>query len=373
MNITMVGTFPPFRGGIADLNAALAGHLANRHHVNALNFTTQYPSLLFPGKTQVKERAGALQVSSDRILSSINPFSWRRTAVRIVRQKPDLVIFRNWMPFFAPAFGQVVRMVRIQMHPIILAICDNILPHEQRPLDLRLTRYFLDKVDRFVVMSKSVENDLVSLYPNAKYRFSPHPIYDFFGEEIPKQEARKILGLDEENIVLFFGVIRKYKGLSLLIRAAQQLKKHLKDFRVIAVGECYEGQGTYEKLITDLGVDDVFDLRAFFIPDREVGRYFSAADLVVLPYRSATQSGIVTIAYHFNRPVLVTNVGGLPEMVPHNKLGWVVEPNSDSLARGILDFFQSGSDDSFTRNFAAYKQKFSWDRLIGEIEDLASL
>lgn len=372
MNVAVVGTFPPFRGGISQFNYALVRTLSAGHSVEAFNFTTQYPRLFFPGKTQMETSSSAQSFDSERVLSTVNPFTWVQTANRILLQGPDLVVFKYWMPFFAPSFGQVVRRVKRKMDTKVLVICDNIVPHEQRPLDLKLTRYFFDKVDRFVVMSKVVEHDLLALYPHAVYRYSPHPVYDIFGAPLSKERARKSLGLEKEKIILYFGLIRQYKGLDILIRAARILKKSLHDFRILAVGECYDNLADYERLIVNLDVADVVDLRPRFIPDDEVRLYFSAADVIALPYRAATQSGIVPIAYHFNRPVVVSNVGGLPEIVSDNEVGFVVPPNPESIAAAIERFYSEGREGAFSKNIETFKEKFSWSRFVQTVEDLAT-
>ncbi|MFQ6606604.1 MAG: glycosyltransferase [Fidelibacterota bacterium] len=368
MKYTLVGTFPPFRGGIAHFNVALAKALSEEHDVSAINFTTQYPQWLFPGKTQYEEDSGTLPFPNKTLLSSINPWSWVKTGRAIVESNPDVVIFKYWLPFFAPAFGRVVRYIKKRITPQILVICDNVIPHEKRPFDLQLTRYFFNVVDHFIVMSRTVEKDLLTLYPQASYRYTPHPLYNLFGAPLKKEIARERLGIKKEKMILFFGLIRAYKGLDTLLKAAAELKDRLKDFTVVVAGECYEDPSVYTSLVSALNIADVCDLRMRFIPDEEVKVYFSAADVVVLPYKSATQSGIVPIAYHFNCPVIVSNVGGLPEIVPHGKVGYVVRPTVEDFREAILKFYSEGRGALFREAIKGYKKRFSWAAMVSTIE-----
>ncbi len=371
MKIVIVGTLPPFRGGIAHFNYTLAKYLAKRHEVTGINFTTQYPNFLFPGKTQFEKSADGSEMRQRRLLSSVNPLSWFRTANAIASLNPDLIIFKYWMPFFAPAFGTVVKWVKRKMDVKILVICDNVIPHENRPFDDKLTRYFFDHVDHFIVMSEVVKEDLLSLYPRAHYTYSPHPVYNIFGDSIDMNKARKILGIESERVILYFGLIRKYKGLDLLIRAASVLKNKLENFTILIAGECYEDAGKYQALVKENKLETIVNLKLQFIPDKDVAVYFSAADIVVLPYRSATQSGIVQIAYHFNRPVVVTNVGGLPEIVPYGDVGYVVEvDNPKAIAAALLDFYQNNRYNRMVEKVREYKKYFSWEEFVKKIETL---
>ncbi len=371
MKIAIVGTFPPFRGGIAHFNSILARNLSLSHEVRAYNFTTQYPAILFPGKTQFESGPAALDFPSRRILSTISPLSWKRTAQAIIEFGPDLILYKYWMPFFAPAFGAVTRYIKKTMECKVTVICDNVIPHERRIIDIPFTRYFFKYVDRFVVMSKSVEEDLLSLFPNAEYVNSPHPLYNIFGDSIDRVTARNKLGLDKKKVILFFGFVRKYKGLDLLLEAAAILKENLDDFVVLAAGESYEDSNIYSKIVDELDIRDVVDLRIEFIPDSAVHLYFSAADVVVLPYRTATQSGIVPIAYSFDRPVIVTKAGGLPEIVEEGKTGFLCEGNPDSIAATVKKFYDMRDKHNFQDSIKVYKQNFSWQefssRVISEL------
>ncbi len=372
MRIAIVGPFPPFRGGIADLNSALAYHLSKKHDVQAFNFTTQYPKALFPGKTQYKYGNAAQEFESNRCLSSINPLTWKKTADIIVDSDPDLVLFRYWMPFFAPAFTSVAKRIRKVSNIKIIAICDNIIPHEKRVLDFRLTKRFINQMDAFIVLSKKVEEELLSIIPDAQYKYSPHPIYSIFGQVPTQEQARKKLDISTDKVILFFGLIREYKGLDILIDAMGMLKKDLNDYTLMIVGECYENEQKYSDIIEKCGLTENVRTHFSFIPDEDVGTYFSAADVVVLPYRSASQSGIVQIAYHYDTPVIVSNVGGLPEIVEEGKTGFCVDPNPESFASAIRTFFNNENKESFKSNIADYKKRFSWKGMVTAIEELAN-
>ena len=373
MKIVLVGPFPPFRGGISDLNAALADHLSKRHEIHAINFTTQYPKVLFPGKTQFKKGDSAQEVDSIRCLSSINPFSWRKTAYKIIDIEPDLVLFRFWLPFFAPAFSGVAKKIRKYSDATIMAICDNIIPHEKRLLDTRLTKRFFGFIDSFIVLSKKVENELLSFIPEAKYKYSPHPIYSIFNNTLSKEQAKAELKLATKKVLLFFGLIREYKGLDILINAMEKIKTELEDYTLLIVGECYENENKYTDLIKKAGITDNVKCNYSFIPDNEVGKYFSAADVVVLPYKTASQSGIVQIAYHFDTPVIVSNVGGLPEIVDEGKTGYCVEPNSNAFAKAIKAFYENDNISEMNSNISEYKSQFSWDAMVKAIEKLVNV
>ena len=373
MKIVLVGPFPPFRGGISDLNAALADHLSKRHEIHAINFTTQYPKVLFPGKTQFKKGDSAQEVDSIRCLSSINPFSWRKTAYKIIDIEPDLVLFRFWLPFFAPAFSGVAKKIRKYSDATIMAICDNIIPHEKRLLDTRLTKRFFGFIDSFIVLSKKVENELLSFVPEAKYKYSPHPIYSIFNNTLSKEQAKAELKLATKKVLLFFGLIREYKGLDILINAMEKIKTELEDYTLLIVGECYENENKYTDLIKKAGITDNVKCHYSFIPDNEVGKYFSAADVVVLPYKTASQSGIVQIAYHFDTPVIVSNVGGLPEIVDEGKTGYCVEPNSNAFAKAIKAFYENDNISEMNSNISEYKSQFSWDAMVKAIEKLVNV
>ena len=373
MKIVLVGPFPPFRGGISDLNVALAHHLSKRHEIHAINFTTQYPKVLFPGKTQFKKGDHALEVDSIRCLSSINPFSWRKAANKIIDLEPDLVLFSFWLAFFAPAFSGVAKKIKKYLDANIMAICHNIIPHEEHLLDTRLTKRFFCFIDSFIVLSKKVENELLNIVPGAKYKYSPHPVYNIFKNTLSKEQAKAELNIATKKVLLFFGLIRKYKGLDILINAMEKINTELDDYTLLIVGECYENKAKYTDLIKNAGITDNVQCHYSFVPDNEVGKYFSASDVVVLPYKTASQSGIVQIAYHFDTPVIVSNVGGLPEIVDEGKTGYCVEPSSNAFAKAIKAFYEKDNISELNSNISDYKSQFSWNAMVNAIEELVNV
>ncbi len=364
MKIILVGPAYPLRGGIANFNEALCRALTKAGHTAKIySFSLQYPSFLFPGKTQYETGAGPADLDIVTCLNSINPISWYSTARKIKDEKPDLVILRYWLPFMAPCLGTLARLLR--KHTQVIAITDNIIPHEKRPGDTALSRYFVKGCDGFVAMSRSVLDELSHFTDNTNKIFLPHPIYDQFGEAIGKAEARRHLNLKEEgNYILFFGFIRRYKGLDLLLEAMgdEQLKKS--SVQLIVAGEYYEDDAYYEDIIRKHGLQDRVILRTAYIPSDEVRYYFCASDLVVQPYRSATQSGVTQIAYHFDKPMLVTNVGGLAEIVPDKKAGYVVEPNAPFIASAIEDFFEQHRAETFIARVKEEKKRFLWSAFV---------
>ena len=367
MRIVLVGPFPPLRGGISMFNHSLAETLSRDHKVHRISFSLQYPKLLFPGKTQFFDFEGKI---AKAMINSVNPFSWKKTASFINSINPDLVIFQYWMPFFAPVFSSIAKGVKKGCGAQIIVNCNNISPHEPRSMDSLMTAKFFSYSDGFIVMSGTVENDLLKIEPKPKYRKTPHPIYDIFGESIEKQKAKEMIGVLEEKIILNFGLIRDYKGLDILIESAKHLRGKGNNFKILVVGECYGDENEYIRLAKENGISDVIDFRFEFVPNEKVNQYFSAADLVVLPYKSATQSGVVPIAYHFNTPVVVSNVGGLPEIVEEGKTGFVCEPSPDSIAEGVLKYFESDMD-LYPPFIGEYKKQFSWENFAKVLLELA--
>ncbi|MBC8346017.1 MAG: glycosyltransferase [Candidatus Marinimicrobia bacterium] len=348
-------------------NHSLAETLSKNHEVHRVSFSLQYPKGLFPGKTQFFEFQGE---QAKTIINSINPFSWKKSVKYINRLKPETVIFQYWMPFFAPAFASIAKGVKKGCGAKLIVNCNNITPHESRPLDSAMTARFFSLCDGFIVMSNTVEEDLLKIEPNTKYRKTPHPIYDIFGEPIEKQKAKELIGVSEEKIILNFGLIRDYKGLDILITSAKSFKEKIDNFKILVVGECYGDENKYIQLAEENDVFDVIDFRFNFVQNEKVNQYFCASDLVVLPYKSATQSGVVPIAYHFNKPVVVSNVGGLPEIVEDGKSGFICEPNSDSISKGVLKYFESDREE-FPPFIEEYKKQFSWDNFAEVVLELA--
>ncbi len=371
MRIVIVSTAYPLRGGITHYVSLLYDHLSKNHDVSVITFKRQYPKLLFPGKSQEEKGVQSANYIAPQIVDSINPLTWFKTGRIAAEKSPDLLIFKYWMPFFAPAFGTIARVAKKKSECKVLLICDNVLPHERTPLDRSLTSWLFKAADFFIVQSKSVEKDLLSVVGNPRYRFVPHPVYEIFGNKVDKQEARDRLGIGrDEKVVLFFGYIRKYKGLHVLLDAMKEVLKSVA-VRLLVVGEFYDDERSYRDQIAELGLSDKLKLVSDYVPNEEVATYFSAADVVVLPYTDATQSGIAQIAYNFDRPIIATDVGGLAEVVIDGRTGLVVPPNSPAeLARAIARFFAEGLSSQLSAGVAEQKKLYSWDNLVQSIEEL---
>lgn len=372
MKVIILGPAYPFRGGLAAFNERLAREYQKAgHEVKLYTFTMQYPSLLFPGKTQFSQSPPPGDLKIIRALNTINPLSWAKTGRQIREEKPDLLIVRYWLPLLAPALGTICRMVRKNSHTQIVSIVDNIVPHERRAGDRLLTSYFVKQVDGFLVMSRSVLKELDHFDRNKPRVYTPHPIYDIYGPAVDREAARKALNMDPDvPYILFFGFIREYKGLDWLLEAFSEKRFRELNVRLMVAGEYYVDEEPYQHLIDVLEIRPYLDLHTHFIPDSDVNKYFCAADVVVQPYKNATQSGITQIAYHYNKPMIVTNVGGLAEMVPHEKVGYVTRPHIGAIADAMHDFFTTGSENDFVRNIQEEKEKFSWDYFLSRIETL---
>jgi D-inositol-3-phosphate glycosyltransferase len=364
MKIIIVGPAYPLRGGIANFNEALCRALNKAgHEASIYSFSLQYPSFLFPGKTQFETGKGPDDLKIHTCLNSINPFNWFATARKIRKEKPDLVILRFWLPFMGPCLGTVARL--LGKHTRVIAITDNVIPHEKRAGDALFTRYFVKSCAGFIAMSHSVLDDLSKFTSNPHKIFLPHPVYDQFGEPVERDAALQMLGLPtEDHYILFFGFIRKYKGLDLLLEAMGYERIRKAGVRLIVAGEYYEDAAPYEAIISRLGLQDRVILHTHYIPSEKVRCYFSAADLVVQPYRSATQSGVTQIAYHFEKPMLVTNVGGLAEIVPHQCVGYVTSQDPRDIAASIADFYENKRAEAFTANVRIEKKRFYWSAFV---------
>jgi glycosyltransferase involved in cell wall biosynthesis len=370
MKIIIVGPAYPLRGAMAQLNIILGWYLSKNHDVQIVSFTRQYPSLLFPGKSQIDPGKPLFNVPTVSLIDSINPISWFRAARYITNQKPDVIIFRYWMPFFAPCFGSIARLVKRKTNAHVIFICDNIIPHEKRFGDVALTKYAFHSVDAFIVLSKTVEEDLRRFLPKARYVLSPLPLFNVFGELQPKREARMKLGISDDRVMLFFGYVRAYKGLGVLLDAMPLILKKMSGMLLIA-GEFYEDEEKYRKKIRQLGLEKHIQLYSNYIPNEEISTYFSAADVVVLPYVSATQSAIVPVAYHFNKPVIVTNVGGLAEVVTNGRTGFIVPPqNPKAFADAVVKFYQEKCESGFALNIQKEKKQYGWDTFVERLESL---
>jgi glycosyltransferase involved in cell wall biosynthesis len=370
MDIVLIGPAYPYRGGLASYNERLARALLEAgHRVSLYTFTVQYPRLLFPGKTQYSSSPAPEGLQIKRKINATMPLSWFRVGAELRRAKPDLLVFHYWLPFLGPAFAKVAAVAKRNKHTKSISILHNIVPHEKRIGDRMFTKWFVKRMDGFVAQSQTVLEDLNRFDSDKPRLLSPHPLFDNFGEPIPKSEAKHLLGLDPAfSYVLFFGFIRAYKGLDLLLHAWADQRIAGMPLRLIIAGEYYENADRYKALIAKLGLEDRIVQRNEFIPNEQVNRYFCASDLLVQPYRQATQSGVAQIAYHFNRPMIVTNVGGLPEIVPHNRVGYVVKPDALDIANHIVRFFAEGKEAEFSANAAQEKNRFSWQALVQAIE-----
>ncbi len=372
--IVIVGPAHPLRGGgMSTFNERLAKAYADRgDDVEVFSFSLQYPSILFPGKSQFTDEPAPEGIRIRSTINSVNPLSWIKTGKRIRKLKPDIVIIRYWIPFMGPALGCIARKIRKNNYTKIIAITDNVIPHESRPGDKAFTRYFLKPVQGFITMSKSVMDDLNLFNKNKPRTICLHPLYDNYGAAISQTDALDALKLSPDyKYLLSFGLVRKYKGLDLLIQALASEKLSHLPLKLIVAGEFYDDFDTYRKLVDDLGVYDKVIMNNEFIPNAEVVRYFCAADLVVQPYRDATQSGVTQVAYHFDKPMVVSNVGALPEMVPDGKAGYVVDPEPEAIAEAIGKYFDENKEQVFTENVRIEKKKYSWDIFINAIDKLA--
>ena len=364
--LLLLGPAHPYRGGIAASTEQLARTLQQQgHEVDIRTFTLQYPALLFPGKSQFSESSAPKDLTIYRSLNSINPFNWMIQGRRIREKKYDRMIVRYWTPFLAPALGSVCRCAK-GSGMAVTALVDNLIPHERHFWDRPLSRYFTGSVDAFVAMSRQVQEEIIAFCPSKPVTYSPHPVYDIYGPPIERIEAAKQLGLDATSSwALFFGLVRPYKGLDWLLEAWAMAKKQgaTAGKKLLVAGEFYENEEKYRNQVAQLGLREEVVFRNRFIPDHEVAACFSLSDLVVQPYKTATQSGITQIAYHFLKPMIVTNVGGLAEMVPDGVAGLVAAPNPQAVAEAIARFYTEGPIDRFTAGIRSEKERFSWEAL----------
>ena len=371
--IVLIGPMYPYRGGIAHFFETMYWGLRERgHHVDAVTFTRQYPRLLFPGQSQFEVGPEPeCVVPAERWLDSVNPLSWQRAAANIAQLQPDVAVFKYWIPFLAPVFGRLARLLArrgIQQ----LVVVDNALPHERRWGDHGLGRYFFRAMDGCVVMSSAVERDLDRLKVNLPRVVAPHPVYDVFGNAADRRSAREELGLGATApVLLFFGFVRRYKGLHVLLKSMPRILEELPDARLLVAGEFYEDEGEYRDLIASLNLAPSVIVHARYIPKDQVAKYFAAANVVVQPYLSATQSGVAQIAYQFDRPLVVTDVGGLGELIPHEVAGLVVRPNDPAaLAAAVTRFFAENLESQLSAGVRAQKHNYSWSRLLDALESL---
>ncbi|GAB3637249.1 glycosyltransferase family 4 protein [Hymenobacter arcticus] len=376
MKIVIIGPAYPLRGGLATYNERLArAFRATGDEVRLVTFSLQYPGFLFPGQTQFSTEEAPADLDIEVSLNSVNPLSWLAVGRRMRREQPDLVVFRFWLPFMGPALGTVARLVRGNGHTRIVAITDNVIPHERRPGDGPLTRYFLSACDGFVTMSRSVLADLQLLgFSKKPALYRPHPLYDSFGPAKPKAEALAALGLSPTfRYVLFFGFIRAYKGLDILLEALADARVAALPVKLIVAGEFYEDAAPYEAIIQRLGLESRLVRATDFIPNEQVANYFCAADMIMQPYKNATQSGVSQVAYHFGRPMLVTDVGGLAELIPAGVVGYVVPPTAPAIAEALVDFYANDREEAFATGVRREAKKFSWEVMVAALKEVAGI
>jgi glycosyltransferase involved in cell wall biosynthesis len=378
MTIVLVGTAYPLRGGIAHYVGLLWKYLSRRHDVRIVTFSRQYPTLLFPGKSQEESGDAGIPVDSVQWIDSINPLNWIRTGWRIRAMHADLIVFKFWMPFFAPSYGTIAAIARWRRPTRTMFICDNVIPHERRPGDKLLTRFAFRFIDSYVVQSRAVERDLRQWKTDPLLSYLPHPVYEIFGAETTRAAARARLRAidpamdlaDDERVLLFFGYVRDYKGLDVILDAMPAILASM-PVRLLVVGEFYNNEQRYRDQVARLGIGDAVVFHSDYVPNEEVGVYFSAADVLTLPYKSATQSGIIQIAYNFHRPVIATDVGGLGEVIVHGRTGAIVPPGRpDAIAAAVIDFFTHARFDDYRAAVIEEKKKYSWDAMAAGIEAL---
>lgn len=376
MKIVILGTAYPYRGGLATFNERLARQFqAEGHDVEVVTFTLQYPSFLFPGKTQYSNEVAPTDLRIKRWVNSCNPFNWVSVGRKIRKMQPDMLITCYWMAFFAPCYGIIERIVKGNGKTRCLALVHNMIPHEPSLLDKLFAPFYVKSTDGFVALSDSVVKDIDKLDKCRKPKtFSPHPIYDHYGERMSKAEACELLKLDaDKDYMLFFGLVRAYKGLDLLLDAMGKMHDKLPNLRLLIAGEFYEQEEVYRKQIADNGLIDKVIIRNEFIPDADLRLYFGAADLIVQPYKTATQSGVTQVAFHFEKPMLVTNVGGLGEIVHDHKMGYAVQPNAESIAEAIIDYYENDRQEDYTQYLILEKEKYSWSILTKAFTHIKSL
>lgn len=373
MKIFIIGPAFPLRGGPAQFNENLCTELLKQgHDAQIISYKLQYPNFLFPGSTQFEQSGQAPEkIRIHTLINTVNPFNWMATARFIQKEKPDYILFRYWLPFFGPSLGTIARLVNKKI--IKLALTDNVLPHEKRIGDKLFTRYFINSCNGFIAMSQTVLKEISLFSQTYNKVFSPHPMYETYGPSVSRKEAREKLGIAEDSkIVLFFGLIRHYKGLDILLEAMADPRIRQNNIQLLIAGEFYEDKQVYTDLISKLKLEDQVLLHDRFIANEDVRYYFCASNLVAQTYRKATNSGVTMVGYYYNKPMLVTNTGGLSEIVPNESCGYVVENNTAEISSKLLDFFEKKREAEFTSNVEKEKKKYEWTAFIAALERLYS-
>ena len=369
MKICIVGPAHPYRGGLASIMEIMARTFASRgHDVGIKTFTVQYPSFLFPGKSQTVSAPPPADLHIERCVNTVDPFNWWRVGRAIRRERPDFVLMKYWTPFMAPCFGTIARLARGNGHTRTICQIDNVEPHEHHLVDRPFNRYFLSSIDGFIYMSEQVHEELKA-YTSAPALFSPHPLFENFGAAVARDEACRRLGLDPaQRYALFFGLIRDYKGLDILLDAWARFRRP--GHRLIVAGEFYASRERYVRQIEELHLGEEVILHDFFVPDADVKYYFSAADVLVQPYKTATQSGVTQIADNFELPMIVTDVGGLPEIVPDGRVGYVCRPDAAGVADALVRICEGDTLARFRSAMREEKRRFSWEEMCDRITEL---
>lgn len=370
-SVVFLGPSYPYRGGIASFTERLAKEFNERgFHTELYTFSLQYPSFLFPGKTQFSDAPPPLNLTIKQKVNSINPFNWIKVGLELKNKKPDFIIVRYWIPFMGPCLGTILRYVAKNKYTKIICIADNITPHEKRIGDSLFTRYFIKPIHAFIALSNEVITDMNTLRIKQQKVMLPHPVFDHFGKKISKEDALDKLNITNKNgLILFFGFIRQYKGLDLLIKAMSDQRIKALGIKLLIAGEFYESKERYTDLISSEGLSEHIIIHDHFISENQIPYYFSAADVLVQPYISATQSGVTPLAFHFDLPMIVTNVGGLKEVVIDKSTGLVTEPNAPAIANSIVDYFALGKN-TFEENLKEHKKGYSWTSFMNGILDL---
>ena len=377
MKIVILGPAHPYRGGLASIMETMARTYMRRgDEVRIVTFTRQYPEFLFPGKSQTVDTPPPADLDIERAVDTVNPLNWIKVGRRLRRERPDMILMKYWTPFMAPCFGTIARIARSNGHTRVVCQIDNVEPHEHHIVDRPFNRWYLSAVDGFVYMSEQVHRELTA-YTSAPAIFSPHPMFENFGEPAPREEACRQIGLDPElRYLLFFGLIRDYKGLDMLLEAWALLRGRgvmPEDMRLLVAGEFYTAKEPYTEQIARLEIEDDVVLYDRFVPDGEVRWFFSAAEALILPYRTATQSGVTQIAYAFDLPMVATEVGGLPEIVIDNRTGIICRPSPESIAEAVERLLRDGEIARLRANFTTEKRRFSWDEMCDKLQEVYNL
>lgn len=367
MKVFIIGPAFPLRGGPAQFNENLCRAMIKEgYDAQIISYSLQYPNFLFPGSTQFETSGVAPKdIKIHTKINTVNPFNWFAVARFIKKERPDAIIFRFWLPFFGPSLGTIGRLVKRGTNIKVFALTDNVLPHEKRFGDKPFTKYFIKSCHGFITMSQKVFTDLGVFTTNSNKICTPHPMYESYGEPVSRSEARKKIGLSEnDKVVLFFGLIRKYKGLDFLLEAMADERVKKAGIKLLVAGEYYEDQQYYLDIVEKHKLQDSVIFHSHFIANEDVRYYFCACNIVGQTYRNATNSGVTMVGYYYEKPMLVTNVGGLAEIVPHGKAGYVIEPEPKIIADSMVDYFENNKEATFTEGVKQEKKKYEWNTFI---------